>query len=128
MKPTHIVLDPDSTVKITKNFKANEITCKCGDCHATFISIELMDKLQLLREEYGKSITITSGYRCPEHNRKIGGAKKSQHVLGNAVDVTSDDLATLYKLCEKHFDSVGDGRPKGFVHIDSRPGKRRWTY
>jgi zinc D-Ala-D-Ala carboxypeptidase len=129
MKATHYQLDLKSNTKLSKNFNSNEFVCSCGNCHSSFISEDLITKLQALREDYGKPIVITSGYRCPEHNRSIGGAKLSQHVLGNAVDIAGDDLDSLYKLAEKHFDAVGDGRPKGFIHVDTRgPRKRRWTY
>ncbi len=129
MKSTHIVLSPDSKDKLTKNFNASEVVCSCGSCHASFINLDLMEKLQKLRDEYNAPIAITSGYRCPEHNRKIGGASKSQHVLGNGIDITGQDLDKLYELGEKYFKAVGDGRPKGFVHLDSRDDKtRRWVY
>lgn len=43
--------------------------------------------LEPIRIKYGKPIKITSGYRCPELNRKIGGARNSQHVYGSASDI-----------------------------------------
>jgi len=45
---------------------------------------ELANNLQVLRNHLGKSISINSGYRSPSHNKKIGGAKASQHLLGTA--------------------------------------------
>ena len=39
------------------------------------------------REKYGKPIYINSGYRCPELNRKVGGAKRSYHLQGRAADL-----------------------------------------
>ena len=129
MKATHIAIQSVDNSKLTNNFSANEFTCKCGKCQVSFINTELLEKLQELREAYGSSIVITSGYRCSEHNSKIGGAKASQHLQGNAVDILGHNLNELYDLCEKHFKSVGDGRPKGFIHIDIRADKpRRWTY
>lgn len=128
MKATHILLDPKVNIKLSNNFSSEELVCKCGKCPASPIAVELIEKLQKLRDEYGESITITSGYRCPEHNKAIGGASKSQHILGTAVDIKTKDLDKLYKLCEKHFTSIGDGRPKGFIHVDLRPDTRRWIY
>ena len=43
--------------------------------------------LQPLRDKLRRPIIVTSGYRCPELNRLVGGAKNSQHVLGQAVDI-----------------------------------------
>lgn len=39
-----------------------------------------------LREFIKKPITVNSWYRSPEYNKKVGGAKNSQHTLGEAVD------------------------------------------
>ena len=43
--------------------------------------------LQPLRDKLRRPIMVTSGYRCPELNKLVGGAKNSQHVLGQAVDI-----------------------------------------
>jgi len=45
----------------------------------------------------GKPVVITSGYRCAVHNRAVGDAKQSQHLLGNAVDIMVSDVA-LHKV------------------------------
>jgi zinc D-Ala-D-Ala carboxypeptidase len=42
--------------------------------------------LEGIRAILGKPVVITSGYRCPELNRRIGGAKSSQHLRGEAAD------------------------------------------
>lgn len=44
--------------------------------------------LDPLREWYGKPIIVNSGYRCEALNKAIGGAKSSQHMLGEAADIT----------------------------------------
>ena len=50
--------------------------------------------LDPLRKLYGKPIKVTSGYRCPRLNAAVGGASGSQHMKGEAADITSinDDL------------------------------------
>lgn len=56
--------------------------------------------LQIAREHIGKPFTITSGYRCKELNQAIGGASKSQHCKGEAVDFVCNGLGsskTLFK-------------------------------
>ena len=45
--------------------------------------------LEPLRIAYGKPIRVSSGYRCSALNKLIGGSKTSQHVLGQAADITS---------------------------------------
>lgn len=48
---------------------------------------ELLGVLDNLREFYGKPIKITSGYRCTELNRLVGGSPTSAHVIGYAADL-----------------------------------------
>ena len=48
---------------------------------------ELLGVLDGLREHYGKPIKITSGYRCTELNRLVGGSPTSAHVIGYAADL-----------------------------------------
>jgi uncharacterized protein YcbK (DUF882 family) len=118
--------------KLGKYFSTKEF--ENGSDKEFFIEQELIDKLDKLREEFGESLTITSGYRSPAYNKQIGGAPSSQHCLGKAVDIrptvsSKEKLDKLYLLCEKYFEAVGDGRNKGFVHVDLRVGKkRRWNY
>jgi uncharacterized protein YcbK (DUF882 family) len=88
-----------------------------------------MARLEQLRVEYGEALYITSGYRCPDHNRSIGGAKGSQHVKGNAADIAlpkeSKDQERLLALAKPLFNAVVKG--PGFVHVDLGP-VRQWSY
>jgi uncharacterized protein YcbK (DUF882 family) len=100
----------------------------------------LLQALNRVREEFKKPIIVTSGFRCPDHNKAIGGAIKSQHLQGTAADIRpasgkKEDLEELYQLCKKElgFTGLGDGRPKNFVHVDVRqknPKEKRseWIY
>ena len=56
--------------------------------------------LDPLREAWGKPITVNSGYRCAELNRKVGGAEQSQHLRGEAADITAGSRADNRKLYE----------------------------
>lgn len=47
--------------------------------------------LDPLRELAGMPIYISSGYRCKELNKRVGGAEKSQHLTGRAADITTND-------------------------------------
>ena len=49
----------------------------------------VLQVLDPLREAWGHPLHINSGYRCPELNRLVGGVPTSQHVLGQAADVTA---------------------------------------
>lgn len=106
-------------IQLSDNFNSKEFECPGSKKHK--ISKDLVKKLQKLREEFGHSITITSGYRSETHNAKVGGVKNSQHVLGLAADITAKDLDTLHALCLTIFNAIGDGRKKGkFIHVDVR--------
>ena len=59
--------------------------------------------LDPLREAYGKPIRVSSGYRCPQLNRLVGGSLNSQHMRGEAADIQpvigkESDLDTLVRI------------------------------
>jgi uncharacterized protein YcbK (DUF882 family) len=123
--------------QLSAHFNSSEFECSCTKCVDQFIEQDLIDKLEKVRELYGKPIVITSGYRCPDHNKAVGGKNNSTHMSGMAVDIcpkllTLDDLDLLYDVCYDIFDNIGDGRSKKFIHVDTRSakstGKRRWIY
>lgn len=80
------ILDTDGNVKITNHFKVKEFACKDGS-PIVFIDEYLVTLLEILRQTINKPIIITSGYRTPEHNKKVGGAKYSYHMRGCATDI-----------------------------------------
>lgn len=47
----------------------------------------VLNVLEPLRLELGMPVHISSGYRCPELNREVGGTPDSQHVRGEAADI-----------------------------------------
>lgn len=122
-------------LKLSNHFNSLEFTCSCknSDCVEQKISKELIEKLEKIRSKLGNSIIITSGYRCLKHqqellnNPKIETVKNSQHVLGLACDVTTNNLSMLLTLLEQEFKAIG--LAKTFYHVDLRDDKiRRWTY
>nr|DAN52404.1 MAG TPA: peptidase [Caudoviricetes sp.] len=65
--------------------------------------------LQPLRDAWGESLTVNSGYRCQELNKAAGGVPSSQHVLGEAADIASDtpwQLAELARVLKLPFDQM----------------------
>lgn len=80
-------------------FKINEFKCKCGKCQLPkgVPSDELIDALCEVREHYNKPVTINSGYRCKEHNAKIGGAPSSQHCLSSDTEILTNNGWKSYK-------------------------------
>lgn len=55
----------------------------------------MLKALQLVREAYGQPIRVTSCFREPSHNSKVGGVPSSQHLSASAADITSADLPKL---------------------------------
>lgn len=45
--------------------------------------------LEPARRKYGSPIIVNSGYRCEALNKAVGGANKSQHLTGQAADITT---------------------------------------
>ena len=78
-----------------------------------------------------RPIHITSGYRDPYSNRRVGGARDSRHMYGDAVDfwVEGLDLVDVFYRLKTYHPRGGLAVGSGFVHIDLRPGAAaRWTY
>lgn len=76
-------------------------------------------------------LRITSGYRTPEHNRKIGGATNSYHKFGLAVDLSPEsglvrDLTSMFECAVEMQEIKGLGiYDSGIIHLDLRPAKKR---
>lgn len=114
-------------VKISPHFTVNEFASKDG-AEPVFISGDLVAILEKIREKFGP-VTISSGYRSPTHNNKIGGAAQSQHLYGCAADIqvknaTPDQVAEYVETLLPN--KGGIGRYKNFTHIDVRDKKSRW--
>ena len=60
----------------------------------------LTNFLEVVREKIKKPIFVSSGYRCPELNRAIGGSRSSQHMKGLAADIVSRSYGTPAELAE----------------------------
>lgn len=90
-----------------------------------------MECLDQIREEYGKPLYITSGYRCPELNRTVGGVKTSQHLKGQAADINLGSVEknrAFFNWCRDNadFDQLIDEKKGQWVHISfNKNGNRK---
>lgn len=132
-------LKNDGAKQLSPAFRVREFRCRDGT-DTILIDEGLVVLLQCIREHFGKPVHITSGYRTAEHNAAVGGSKSSQHLLGRAADfyVEGVPVATVAAYAETLLPGRGGiGRypkdakhPKrmtGWVHIDTRAGKSRWS-
>lgn len=112
----------------TKFFTRSEFACKCG-CGQDTVDAELLHVIVNMRAVRKHPIIPTSANRCVEHNRKVGGAKDSQHIISKALDFYEkgvDPGETARFLQEAFPDKYGIGVYNSWVHIDVRPEKARW--
>jgi uncharacterized protein YcbK (DUF882 family) len=124
-------------MQLTKNFALVEFQCKDGTPVPDNLipnTQKLANNLQVIREDIGEALFLSSGYRTPEYNKKINGAKNSQHPKGKAADITAKNftpkqlhsrILKLIKAGKIH--DGGLGLYKGFVHYDVRPSPARWN-
>ena len=108
------------------SFSPRELACK--GTGKVLVNEDALDKLQALRDRLRKPLVLTSAYRSPEHNRRVGGAKNSMHMQGIAFDVRMDNHDPFeFEAAARAVGFTGFGfYPKsGFMHIDTGPS-RTW--
>lgn len=122
---------------ISRNFLRSEFECPCKLCeevdHNTFVIDSLLvEKLQEVRDELKRPVIINSGFRCPTHNRNVGGKITSSHLLGRAADVAilgSPYRFEILRILLTKFNRIGIGSE--FIHIDVDQDKHQkliWVY
>ena len=114
-----------------KYFKREEFTCP--DCGQNEIKDELIEKLDKAREIAGVPFVITSGFRCPKHNKEIGGSPTSSHLKGLAADIKTSNSRERFKILDAllkvGFKRIGIG--ENFIHADIDKDKVQevaWDY
>ena len=112
-----------------KYFKPEEFACKCGTCGGrSEMDAGTVEKLDRLRERYGKPIAISSGFRCEKHISEMGKTTVGAHRQGRAVDIpcAGPEAFKLMALAvELGFTGVGISQRANqsrFIHLDDAPG------
>lgn len=123
-------------MKITAHFSLSEFNSKDGAVMPQQVKknvTALAQNLQVLRNHLNLPVIITSGYRSPAYNKRVGGVANSQHLLGTAADIQVKGLSP--KAVAKAIESLiasgkmqqgGIGVYATFTHYDIRGTKARW--
>ncbi len=121
------------------HFTESELRChgtKCGPngtgCGVNGCTQELVDALEAFRTIAGQPVIVNDAYRCPQHNSEVGGAKGSQHMLGEAADIRIPGMvaAQLERIARQVPAIKGIGRAdlQNYLHIDVRSTLAAWCY
>ena len=122
-------------MKITNNFTLSELTkTNTGlrnnpNRHEVAALFNLcVNLLQPARDHYGEAITVTSGFRSPAVNKAVGGARKSQHLRGEAADITvftKEENKKLFELIRDNlsFDQLINERDFSWIHVSYKSEK-----
>lgn len=116
------------------NFRESEFVCR--HCGRVEMDPDFMHRLQGLRNRFNKPMTITSGYRCPEHPIEAAKASPGAHTTGKAADVAVQGAEAHRLLAislELNFTGIGVQQKgdKRFLHLDTiNEGARPtvWSY
>ena len=98
-----------------KYFKREEFYCKCG-CGSGRIDIRLVKILDDIREHYGRAAVVTSGVRCPSHNKAVGGVSNSWH------------LNYHNKATDFYIQGIGSGELNRYCSVLREQGLIRYCY
>lgn len=120
--------------KISDNFKVREFACK-DKSDEVKIADDLVVALEKIRAYFKSPVNVNSGYRTENYNKKIGGASKSQHVLGTAADIQIRGVSP--RSIAQYAESIGLGgiglyeysgkdEYRSFAHVDVREKRARW--
>jgi uncharacterized protein YcbK (DUF882 family) len=115
---------------ISVHFYRHEFVCHCGGVFQ--LDPRLLEALEALRSLANAPVVVLCGYRCPEHNRRVGGRPGSQHLLGKAADIriAGLELQAMYEfvLHVPQFAAGGIGvYDRDFLHVDVREEAARWA-
>jgi hypothetical protein len=114
------IVDKGKEGRIASFLSYKEMDCRCkrDNCTLTIFYRPTIIAFESTRIDFGAPITATSGFRCQEHNKAVGGKDDSRHKRGMAIDMIADDLDKLERIARRHFDVVI--RYKTFIHAHKK--------
>ena len=117
---------------ISAHFSAREFACKCWgrypDCRRIWTTRAALQLAERIRRIKDRPFTPVSGCRCTQHNRAVGGATQSKHLLGQGFDIPSSLGLTRTQARQAGALGIGyGGRTGRVIHTDTGPS-RTWIY
>lgn len=117
----------EDNIQLTKNTNIKELRCKCSKHHSTKYDLDHINKVQKFGEFIGADTFIySSGYRCSERDKAVGGSGSGQHTKYNACDICfkkKGKIIPAKEVCclaqDYGFNGIGY-IDKNYVHLDSR--------
>lgn len=131
----------DGSIYVSDHYRLAEFNCRCGRTVPKVAVPALAHLAEIflepIRAEFGP-VFVTSGYRPVDYNRRIGGARYSQHIYELTPESVAADLiplrgspaewATFARSIArgKGLGGVGQYDHSGFVHVDNGPRRDWW--
>lgn len=116
--------------QLTQHFSQAELACRCCQ-RTTRMHPALLVVLEDIRRQFQQPVTVTSAFRCPKHNKAVGGVPSSQHVMGSAADLqvanTDPRQVQQYLHDAPYANLLGIGSYPDFTHVDVRGYPARWS-
>tara|TARA_R100001086_G_C11751875_1_gene235599 strand:- start:17 stop:427 length:411 start_codon:yes stop_codon:yes gene_type:complete len=133
------------TVECSKHFSRDELKCSFAPDAEVLMDRYFMEKLEELREEWGKPMYLSSAFRTEDHPRErtkplkydqLGNPlpKGGMHARGRAVDVliAGADAVEFLRLALKYYNGIGLSQRSDwnqrFIHLDDRTNPAMWSY
>lgn len=98
---------------------------------AEALSRLIINVLDPVRDKWGAPIRVNSGYRCTALNKAVKGASTSQHLKGEAADITTGTkegnkkLFNLIQSLDFPYDQLIDEKNYSWIHISHRKENNR---
>lgn len=126
-----VIIYNNEKKQLSPHFNTAEFKCKCGKNHEIKIDEKLINYLEKLFPVLGATkCIVSSGYRCREHDKRVGGSGYGQHTTGRAADVCFFDTknkpisAKIVSCKAQDLGIPGIANINSFyeyIHLDTRP-------
>lgn len=125
---------------LISNFKPSELLStsqkidnipESWDCLENIIATA--ERMQIIREKFGKAIMVTSGYRTKAVNIAVGGSKSSAHLYGLAVDFKANSAKEsenrrLWELVKDNIEVLGIDQAILYTRTGKENGSIKWIH